>query len=271
MDRHLTRLRKSFSRKGSDFILSPDDPQYKILKEFQNDQLRQLFDMTPPGQPKRNEPSETYLHSYRVANDVYVFAIYIGLPEQLANNLRWAVLLHDIGKLDVPTEIFHKPGRLTPEEFVEIKKHTDYGAARIKNSGINHPIMDLAADVAMNHHERYDGLGYHGLKGDAVTAKIRLVQLCDIYDALSAPRLYRKPEEEISPYDAMKHILDPQGWKHKEIDMMFARPYCLLKLNLMEGDLTKEHHRMLEDYLLHPENYPEEDYVVPKDYVRDID
>ena len=69
----------------------------------------------------------------------------------------------------------------------------------------------------------------------------------------------------------MKNMLDPHGFLHRAVDMMFARPYCLLKLNLMEGDLSKEHHKMLSDYLLHPENYSEDDYVPPADALRVVD
>ncbi|MDB5478794.1 MAG: two-component system response regulator, partial [Alphaproteobacteria bacterium] len=255
MKSHLVQLRKSFAGKAVNFEFGPDDPQYKILKEFQNDQLAQLYDMAPPGQEhhgpaSRGQPSETYSHSYRVANDVYMFAAYIGLSEQIARNLRWCVLLHDIGKMDVPTEIFHKPGRLTPEEFIEIKRHTQYGADRIRKSGISHPIIELATEIALYHHERPDGHGYYGLSDKKVPSRIRLVQLCDIYDALSAPRMYRRADEELSIYNAMKNILDPHGWKFKEVDQMFARPFCLLKLNLLEADLSKEDHKMLEEYLI---------------------
>lgn len=267
---HLSLLRKSFSQKVLNFHFGPDDPLYRDLKDFQDEQLSLLHDMDNPTKDK-SAPSETYLHSYRVANDVYVFASYIGLSSQVAGNLRWAVLLHDIGKLDVPSEILNKHGRLTDEEFAEMKNHTVYGANRIKNSGINHPLIKLAAEMAMYHHERIDGKGYYGLTGKAIPSRLRLIQLCDIYDAVTAKRAYRPESEQRTVYETMKGILDPHGFLHLAIDMMFARPYCLLKLNLMEGDLSREHHKMLEDYLIHPENYPEEAYAPPVDFMREID
>ena len=270
MDRHLAKLRKSFSLKVLNFYFGPDDPLYGDLKEFQDEQLRLVHDMHNPTKEKGG-PSETYLHSFRVANDVYVFATYIGLPNQVASNLRWAVLLHDIGKLDVPEEILNKHGRLSDDEFAEMKKHTLYGATRIKNSGIDHPLIKLAQEMAMYHHERIDGKGYYGLKGKDLPSRLRLIQLCDIYDAVTAPRAYRPESEQRSVYETMKGILDPHGFLHSAIDMMFARPYCLLKLNLTEGDLSKEHHKMLEDYLIHPEHYPEDAYTPPQDFMRDID
>lgn len=271
MDRHLVRLRKSFSLKASDFDLGPDDPQYKILKEFHNDQMAQLFDMPSLHPRDKGMPSDTYLHANRVANDVFLFASFIGLPDNVCKNFRWAVQLHDIGKLDVPVEILDKPGRLTDEEFAEMKRHTKYGVDRIKDSGIKHPILDLAAEIAHDHHERIDGKGYYGLKGKEVASRVRLVQLCDIYDAVSAPRTYRTEKEQLTPYTTMKNILDPHGFLHHGIDMAFARPFCLLKLNLMDGDLTRDEHLELSDYLLHPENYHEDDYAPPADYFRGID
>lgn len=271
MNHHLVSLRNSFHSKALDFELNPDSPDYKALREFKNEQLRLLHDMEIPGQVDKSKPSDTYLHSYRVANDVFLFASYIGLSQNVASNLRWAVLLHDIGKLDVPTEILNKPGRLTPEEFDEIKKHTAYGAKRIKASGINHPLIHLSAELAMYHHECLDGKGYYGLTDSKIPSRLRLIQLCDIYDAVSAPRNYRTEKEQLSLYDTMKNMLDPNGFLHGAIDMMFARPFCLLKLNMLEGDLSLEHHKMLEEYLLHPEKFEEEHYAPPLDIIREID
>jgi HD-GYP domain-containing protein (c-di-GMP phosphodiesterase class II) len=173
--------------------------------------------------------------------------------------------------MDIPPEVLNKPGRLTDEEYEIMKSHARLGAERIRNANIDHPIMKLAAEIAMYHHEREDGGGYYGLKGHEIPSRLRLVHLCDIFDAVSAPRAYRTAKEQLSVYETMKNILDPHGFLHKAIDMMFARPYCLLKLNLMEADLGKEHHKMLEDYLVHPENYPEDAYVPPENTLREID
>jgi putative nucleotidyltransferase with HDIG domain len=270
MDTHLRRLRHSFNQKALGFYFGPDDPHYKALKEFQDDQLRQLHDMDARHSNDKTKPSDTYLHSYRVANDMFLFANYIGLNHQIASNLRWATVLHDIGKLDIPPEILNKPGRLNDEEYAVMKKHARLGAERIKKTGIDHPMVKLAAEIAMYHHEREDGGGYYGLKGKDISSRLRLVHLCDIYDAVSAPRSYRSAKEQLTPYETMKAMLDPHGFLHKAVDMMLTRPFCLLKLNLMEGDLSRDEHKMLENYLLHPEVYTEDDYALPLD-LRDID
>jgi hypothetical protein len=268
---HLAKLRRSFSYKAIDFPFGPDDPHYKLLQEFQDEQLRLIHDMHSLHERPAGAPSETWGHSTRVAEDTYNFTLHIGLSKQIADNIKWATLLHDIGKLDVPVEILDKPGKLTEAEFVEMKRHTRYGVNRIKSLGIDHPLVNLAADIALYHHERHDGLGYYALKGDEIPSRVRLVQLCDIYDAVSAPRVYRTEKEQLSPYQVMKNILDPHGFLHGAVDMRFARPFCLLKVNLMEGDLSKDHHKLIEDYLIHPEHYPEDDWTPSVDEIRVID
>jgi hypothetical protein len=188
----------------------------------------------------------------------------------MAENLRWAVSLHDIGKINL-WELHDKPGKYTDEEFKEMQRHTEYGAARIKSAGIKHPLLKLAGEIAKYHHERDDGKGYYGLKGKSIPYFVRLVQLCDNYDAVSAPRIYRTDQEQLTPYETMKNMLDPHGFLYGAVDQRFAIPFCLLKLNLMEGDLNTEHHKMLEHYLIDPEPFEDEDFWPSPSSVRSVD
>ena len=268
---HLTRLRNGFSAKALDFHFGPDDPHYQTLNTFRDEQLKLLHDMPSLEERPAGSPSDTYLHSLRVADDVRNFALYIGLAPHIAENMRWAVSLHDIGKLDVPKEILDKPGRLTEDEFKEMQRHTEYGAKRIEAVNIDHKIVRLATDIAKYHHEREDGKGYYGLTSAEIPNRVRLVQLCDIYDAVSAPRAYRTGQEQLTPYETMKNMLDSQGFLHESVDQRFAVPFCLLKLNLMEGDLSKEHHKMLEHYLLDPEPFHDEEFEPTVDMIRVLD
>ena len=268
---HLARLRETFSKAPLEFDFGPDDPHFKTLQDFHTEQMRLLHDMPSLEKRVKGLPSDTYLHSCRVAEDVRSFAYFIGFSPKVAFILHWAVQLHDIGKLDIPLEILDKPGKLTEEEFTEIKKHTVYGARRIKSLNIDHPILKLACDIAKYHHERHDGRGYFGLAGHEIPSRVRIVQLCDIYDAVSAPRLYRSDKEQLTAYETMRNILDPQGFLYGAVDQRFAIPFCLLKLNTLEGDLSKEHHKMLEQYVLQNKDFSDDDFWTSPDIMHEID
>ena len=98
--------------------------------------------------------------------------------------------MHDVGKICVPREILHKPGKLTEDEFSEIKKHVDYGYKLLENSPGE--IMRLAANIAWQHHERYDGNGYQNeLAGENINIFARAVAVADVFDALVSKRCYK--------------------------------------------------------------------------------
>ena len=103
--------------------------------------------------------------------------------------------LHDIGKIGIPESILNKPGKLTKEEFEEMKKHTLIGASMLKNLGMyqNEPLMETAYQICRWHHERYDGKGYpDGLAGEQIPISAQVVSLADVYDALVSERVYKK-------------------------------------------------------------------------------
>ena len=109
--------------------------------------------------------------------------------------LQQACLLHDIGKSSIPGSILLKPGKLTREEFDEVKKHTIIGMETIQQTIPhlqNSVIYQMALDIALSHHERWDGKGYpNGLKGDDIPLSAQIVAICDVYDALRSERPYK--------------------------------------------------------------------------------
>lgn len=224
-------MKALFDHELLDFPFGTDDLHYMVVMRFYQRQMEHLYDM--PSLPARpmGTGSPTYFHSMRVAKDVYEFARFVGLSENIARNLKFAAELHDIGKLDVALEIIEKPGRLSPEEFAEIKKHTDYGAARMEKSGISHPLIQLAEQVAYYHHERPDGKGYHGLGGDELPMHLRLMQICDIYDAISAERPYRSKEEQLTPAQTLAMMTNPDSPLYAQIDQDIMKKFALLKAN----------------------------------------
>ena len=117
------------------------------------------------------------------------------LTEDLINNIRLAAPLHDIGKIKIPDSILQKPGKLTDEEFSEIKKHPVYGSEIIAQtiSGIeDEEYVKVANNMAKYHHERWDGKGYpEGLSGDNIPFEARIMAIADVYDALINKRCYK--------------------------------------------------------------------------------
>lgn len=138
----------------------------------------------------RSYDDYTYRHSVNVA----VIATVIGMNMQLSVNkleeLSMAAILHDIGKRKVPSEIINKPGKLTPEEFEQVRKHSEYGYEMIKQR------IDISAKVKvgiLSHHENEDGSGYpRGLKGEEIHLYGKIIHVADVFDALTAKRPYKK-------------------------------------------------------------------------------
>ncbi|WP_020591629.1 HD-GYP domain-containing protein [Kiloniella laminariae] len=127
-------------------------------------------------------------HSERVTVFADLIAQRMGFSEERRRWLRRAALLHDIGKLGISNSILDKPGKLTDEEFIQIKLHPVYSENILKQISA---LKDLVP-VAVGHHERLDGKGYpYGLKGDEIPLETRIVTVADIFDALSADRPYR--------------------------------------------------------------------------------
>ena len=134
---------------------------------------------------------ETANHVKRVAGYVEILGRYSGLSEEEIAILRAASPLHDIGKIAIPDAILNKPGKLTPEEFAIIQTHTEIGYSMLRHS--KRPLLQAAAIIAYEHHEKYDGTGYpRGLKGEAIHLYGRIVAVADVFDALGNERVYKE-------------------------------------------------------------------------------
>ena len=118
--------------------------------------------------------------------------------------------LHDIGKIRIPEEILNKPGRLTDEEFKNMKTHSEIGASMIWDMHFlqDHPLVHTAWEICRWHHERWDGKGYpDGLKGEEIPISAQVVSIVDVYDALTSERCYKKAFDHDT---AIQMILDGQ-------------------------------------------------------------
>ncbi|MGH7477396.1 MAG: HD domain-containing phosphohydrolase [Longimicrobiales bacterium] len=129
-------------------------------------------------------------HTERVGRLAALLAAELGLPQEECELIERVAPLHDVGKIGIPDHVLLKPSVLSREDFEQMKSHTLLGAELL--GGSRHPILTRAAQVAMTHHEHWDGTGYpKGLKGDAIPLEGRIVAVADVFDSLTHARPYK--------------------------------------------------------------------------------
>lgn len=146
----------------------------------------------------KNSDEYTYLHSVAVCMLMVALGRQLELNGDQLKQVGVAGLLHDIGKMAIPNDVLNKPDKLTDEEFNLVKQHPQRGWEILKSC---YQVDEVALDVCLHHHERVDGRGYpEKLSGDALTLFARMGAVCDVYDAISSDRCYKKawgPAESI--------------------------------------------------------------------------
>jgi putative two-component system response regulator len=164
------------------------------LQEVQRT-LRAVSRLTRPepahwrlGELFRDAP--TRRHVERMSTYCRLLAERLGVGAERAGVVRTASLLHDVGKLVIPNSLLEKPGRLTDDEWREMQRHTTIGHELL--AGFGSGLIELAATIALTHHERFDGGGYpDGRAGDEIPLEGRIAAVCDVFDALTCQRPYR--------------------------------------------------------------------------------
>ncbi len=153
----------------------------------------------------------TYYHCMNVSMLSMMIARWMDLGDTMVKKCTEAGLLHDVGKAMVPVEIINKPGKLTDSEFEEMKRHSEYGYLIVsENQSID---RDVALAV-LTHHEKEDGSGYPlGLTGDKINQIAKIVAVSDIFDAMTANRVYKYKDTPFKVFELMQHqsfgVLDP--------------------------------------------------------------
>jgi hypothetical protein len=147
----------------------------------------------------------THSHSQRIS----IYAARIGekmrLPEERMEDIRAAALLHDIGKLEISRPILYKAAKLTEKEIDEVQSHLNKGVETLKLVG---GTLRRVLPIILSHHDKFDGSGYHGLKGADIPLESRIISVADTYDSLVSDRPYRKA---MSPFEARDVIKNGAG------------------------------------------------------------
>lgn len=145
-----------------------------------------------------------------------------------------AAAMHDVGKIRIDEAIMRKPGKLTPEQFEIMKQHTEFGADILADS--NHSMLQMARDIALYHHEKYDGSGYpSGLTGDDIPEYSRIVAIADVYDSLTHDRIYRPA---FSEEDAIK-IMNSENGKHFDPRLLDCFLRCVPELRRIRSEIKE--------------------------------
>jgi len=155
-------------------------------------QARERETLLRLGKAGEYRDQQTGNHVLRIARYSRLIAEALGLPRSVCEDIELAAPMHDIGKIGIPDAILLKDAPLNEREFEVMKTHTRIGYEILKDSPSRRIL--LGAAIALNHHERYDGLGYpQGLQGDTTPLPARIVAVCDVYDALTSARPYKGP------------------------------------------------------------------------------
>lgn len=157
----------------------------------------------------KSEDDYTYMHSVAVCALMVALAKAMKLPDAEVREAGLSGLLHDIGKAKIPLEILNKPGSLSDDEFATVKRHPEHGFEALQNGGVS----DGVRHACLHHHERMDGAGYpHKQAGKAIALLARMTAVCDVYDAITSNRPYKRgwdPADALSKMISWKGHLDP--------------------------------------------------------------
>jgi putative two-component system response regulator len=163
--------------------------------------LETIFTMTRAAEHKDEEVGT---HVKRISYYCRELARMLGMDEEFVDKIFFASPMHDIGKIGIPDQILFKPGGLTPDEWDIMKGHTTMGSKILGSSKSNY--LKVGAEIALDHHERWEGGGYpNGKRSEEIPLAARIMNICDIYDALRSKRPYKPAFDHLKTVDIITH------------------------------------------------------------------
>jgi len=169
--------------------------------ELQESNLETLYTLTRAVEYKDEDIGT---HVQRISECTRELARMLHQEAEFTKMIFLASPLHDVGKIGIPDNILLKPGALTPEEWQTMKSHTTIGARILGNR--ESPLLKMGAEIALNHHERWDGSGYpNGVKNNNIPLSARIMNICDIYDALRSKRPYKPALSHLQVLDIISN------------------------------------------------------------------
>lgn len=215
-----------------DYITKPFNPyivQARVRTHLSLVQAQELQDTRLKivqclGAAAEYKDNETGLHVIRMSNYAQIIALAAGYSDRAANELLHAAPMHDVGKIGIPDAILRKPGKLSEEEWALMRQHTTIGARIIGDHSSG--LLQMAAVVALNHHEKWDGSGYpNGLAGEDIPHVARIVALADVFDALTSIRPYKDAWSVEKALD----LIHSESGRHFDPDLVRLFMDCLPK------------------------------------------
>ena len=210
------------------FDFNTDPVCQTVFKPFIEEEIQNLaaYDQMRP-------EDITYIfheHAQRVAENTYRICIALGLGEIVANNMRWAVLPHDIGKRLLPIDVWDKEEKPSEQEKQYRRMHTLLGAHIVIETfpDIRHPFKDLMIDIMSYHHEQMDGHGTHKIKGEDLSAPVRLTAIVEAYDGYRIWRPHFK-DRDISVPSVLERMRNEKG--DQIYDMAFFETFARVKMD----------------------------------------
>lgn len=206
-------------------VIDKSEQLKNALERTRKGYIESVYRLTLAAEYRDND---TGRHIKRISLYSQLMARYLRLDEPMVEIIFFSSPMHDIGKIGIPDRILLKPGQLTPEEYEFMKTHTTIGAGILRESDSD--ILKEAHDVALTHHETWNGEGYpQGLKGEEIPLSGRIVHISDIYDAIRSKRPYQKPADHATTLEIIRKLeprFDPMIFRaffecHKEFERLY--------------------------------------------------